>query len=120
MVMGYDPMLQFIHEADTAEALTLALTKPKAGVYNLAGEGLISFSRSIEMAGGTPVPIPPFFTAGAIAGLRLAGIHFPKHLTEYFKYPVIISDQGFRRDFGYKPAVSTLEALRSLRGDLIS
>jgi UDP-glucose 4-epimerase len=113
-LLGYDPMLQFIHEADVARALSLALESSKSGVYNLAGEGLVSYSKSIELAGGKPVPIPHFLVYPVLGALARV-VKIPKHLVDYFRYPVVIRDAAFRRDFGFVPEVSTVEALASLR-----
>jgi UDP-glucose 4-epimerase len=116
-LLGYDPMLQFIHESDVARALLMALESSRSGVYNLAGEGLVSYSKAIELSGGKSVPIPHFFVYPVVGALsRLVKI--PKHLVDYFRYPVVIRDAAFRADFGFKPEVSTVEALGSLRSSV--
>jgi UDP-glucose 4-epimerase len=115
-LLGYDPMLQFVHERDIARALELAVESERTGVYNVAGEGVVPYSRAISLAGGTSLPIPHFLAypfAGAIS--RYSKI--PKHLMDYFRYPVVIRDEAFRRDFGYRPAVTTVDSLRTIRGE---
>jgi UDP-glucose 4-epimerase len=118
-LLGYDPMLQFIHETDVARALLLALGNHKTGVYNLAGEGLVSYSKSIELAGGKPVPLPHFFVYPIVGALSRV-VKIPKHLVDYFRYPVVVRDGSFRRDFEFSPQVSTVDALASLRGSPIT
>ncbi len=114
VLMGYDPMQQFIHESDMAEAVLLALNGDKSGIYNVAGEGVIPFTKAVEMAGSKAVPVPEFLKGPSIQFMKWVGFDFPKHLVEYFKYPVIVSDKAFRRDFGYQPKVTTRDALESL------
>ena len=114
VLMGYDPMQQFVHESDMAEAVLLALNGDKSGIYNITGEGVIPFSKAVELAGSKAIPVPEFLKAPGIHFMKWIGFDFPNHLVEYFKYPVILSDKAFRRDFGYQPKVTTKDALESL------
>lgn len=114
ILLGFDPMWQFIHEQDMANAILLALEGEKSGMYNVSGEGVIAFSHAVRLAGGSPLPIPSFLSRVVIRGLKLAGQYFPRHLVDFFKYPVVISDKAFRKDFGYQPHISTADALRGL------
>jgi UDP-glucose 4-epimerase len=115
VLLGYDPMQQFIHERDIARALLLSLQSDKAGVYNVAGEGVIPWSHAVRTAGATPVPIPHFLAYPFFALASQVGARFPKHLLDYFRYPTIVSDEAFRKDMGYEPQVTTVEALESIR-----
>jgi len=115
MLMGYDPMQQFIHESDIAQAVKLSLEGKKSGIYNVAGEGVLPFSNAIELSGSIPIPVPEFLSWPGMEVMKLFGHSFPKHLIEYFKFPTIISDRNFRTDFGYAPKMSAAEAIRSLR-----
>lgn len=114
-LLGYDPMWQFIDENDMANAILLALEGKKSGIYNVTGEGVVALSHAIRLSGGNPFPVPGFLSGAAIAGMRFAGVNFPRHLVDFFKYPVVISDKNFRKDFGYEPKSSTADALRALR-----
>ncbi len=115
VLLGYDPMWQFIHELDMANAILLALEGNKSGMYNVSGEGVIAFSHAIRLVGGAPIAIPSFFSRAILRGLKFAGQYFPKHLVDFFKYPVVISDKAFRKDFGYEPKISTADALSGLK-----
>jgi UDP-glucose 4-epimerase len=118
VLLGYDPMMQFVHESDVAEALILALQSDRAGIYNVAGEGVIPWSHAVRVAGATPLPIPHAIAYPAFAlASKMVVHHFPRHLIDYFRYPTLVSDEAFRKDMGYAPGVTTMEALRSLRGD---
>jgi UDP-glucose 4-epimerase len=115
VLLGYDPMWQFIDETDMANAILLALEGKKSGIYNVSGEGVVALTHAIRLAGGNPVFIPKFLSSAVIAGMKFAGRYFPKHLVDFFKYPVVISDKTFRTDFGYEPMKSTADALRALK-----
>ncbi|HTL11332.1 MAG TPA: NAD-dependent epimerase/dehydratase family protein [Bdellovibrionota bacterium] len=116
MLMGYDPLLQFIHEEDIARALMLCLKGEKSGIYNVAGEGAVPYSKAIELVGSVAVPVPPPVVYSLVnIWNRLGRTFLPRHLVEYFRYPTVVSDESFRRDFGYEPRVSTTDALRSIK-----
>jgi UDP-glucose 4-epimerase len=116
VLLGYDPMMQFVHESDVAEALILALASDRAGIYNVAGEGVIPWSHAVRAAGSIPVPVPHLLAYPAFALASQIGVYrFPKHLIDYFRYPTIISDKAFREEMGFAPGVTTMEALRSIR-----
>ena len=115
VLMGYDPMLQFIHENDIALALGLCLDSDRSGVYNVAGEGTVPYTRAIEMAGSKTLPVPHFLAYPALGILQRLKLSFPKHLADYFRYPTVVSDAAFRKDFGYEPTVTTVKALEGLR-----
>jgi hypothetical protein len=71
----------------------------------------------VRAAGAVPVPIPHSIAYPAFAvASKVFVTHFPRHLIDYFRYPTLISDEAFRKDMGYAPGVTTMEALRSIRG----
>src|SRR3989442_9861243 len=56
-IMGFNPMMQFIHEEDVAEAVALALQTGTHGVFNVVGPGAVPLKVAISEIGGTAVPI---------------------------------------------------------------
>ena len=115
ILWGFDPMMQFIHESDVAQALMLALKSDRSGVYNVAGEGVIPYTKAVKVVGGTPVPVPHVIAYPLMGMLQTFGLRIPPHLMDYFRYPVVVTDHEFRKHFDYSPKVSTLEALKSLK-----
>jgi UDP-glucose 4-epimerase len=115
VLLGYDPMLQFIHEQDCARAIELAVLNKGWGVFNVAGEGVVPWSHAIRLAGGEPLPVPHVLAYPLVGMLARWRLLFPKHLIDYFRYPVVIDDGAFRAQYGYAPSVTTVETLRSMR-----
>lgn len=117
VLLGYDPMMQFLHELDAARAIAMAVRKERAwGVYNVAGEGVVPWSHAIRLAGAEPVPVPHLLAYPLVGMLARWRLVFPKHLMDYFRYPTVIDDDAFRADFGFAPALTTVKTLRSVRG----
>ena len=71
LVMGFDPLYQFMHEFDAEDAIRLAIEKRLRGVYNVAGPTPVPLSILCKATGRTPIRIPePFY--GSMLGRRRA------------------------------------------------
>ena len=51
-VLGFDPLMQFIHEQDVVEAIAVALEHGLQGVFNVVGPGQVPLHTAIREAGG--------------------------------------------------------------------
>jgi UDP-glucose 4-epimerase len=115
-IMGFDPMMQFIHEEDVAEAVALALQTGAHGVFNVAGPGAVPLGVAIAETGGTAVPIPGSF-ARAIFGrlFRLGLYHTPPGAIDFIKYPCTVDGRRFVRATGFAPLFSLEDIFASVR-----
>jgi UDP-glucose 4-epimerase len=96
-LLGYDPMMQFLHERDAARAILTAARSDRWGVYNVAGEGAVPYSHAVRLAGGSVVPVPHVLAYPVVGSLARWRLLWPKHLMDYFRYPTVIDDRAFRR-----------------------
>jgi UDP-glucose 4-epimerase len=95
-VMGFDPMMQFIHEEDLSEAIALALEHGLQGVFNVAGPGQVPLHTAIHETGGTALPVPePILRAVFDRAFRWGFQAIPPAALDYLKYPVTISGDRF-------------------------
>jgi UDP-glucose 4-epimerase len=58
MVLGYDPLLQFVHEDDCLHAFERATRESHPGVYNVVGQGVAPLSTLLRLAGKRVLPLP--------------------------------------------------------------
>ena len=58
MVLGYDPLLQFVHEEDCLHAFERATREPHPGVYNVVGSGVAPLSTLLRLAGKRILALP--------------------------------------------------------------
>jgi len=58
MVMGYDPLLQLVHEEDLVDAYERAVLVPHPGVYNVVGTGVLPLSTLLHLGGKRTLPLP--------------------------------------------------------------
>lgn len=113
-VMGFDPMMQFVHEEDVALAIELALERGLRGVYNIIGPGEVPVATAIRACGATAWPIPePLLRAGLGSGLWRG--RFPEGIVDYLKYPVTLSGGRFKDETGFEPRHGLADCFDSLR-----
>ena len=73
-VLGFNPMMQFIHEEDLAAAVATTLERGLRGVYNVVGPGEVPVHTAIEETGGTAWPLPdPTGSLGVRSSVPLGG-----------------------------------------------
>jgi UDP-glucose 4-epimerase len=58
MLMGYDPLMQFVHEDDCLHAFEQATLASHPGVFNLVGRGVLPLSTILRLAGKRILSLP--------------------------------------------------------------
>lgn len=101
-MMGFDPMVQFLHQTDLVQALLLTAEADNIGVFNVAGGKSITWHKSLEYAGGTIVPLPSTVAMGALRLARIVSKSLPPYLLNFLRYPCVISDDALREAVGYQ------------------
>jgi UDP-glucose 4-epimerase len=113
MVIGFDPLFQFMHENDLVSAIVRTLEKRPRGVFNVAGPQPLPLSRVIVGVGRTPVPLPEV-AVKAVLG-RFGFPKMPPGALGHVKYPVVVDARAFREHTGFAHTfdeVQTLDAYR--------
>jgi UDP-glucose 4-epimerase len=113
-LMGFDPMQQYIHEEDMADAIVAALKSDCHGVYNVIGAGAVPYQTAISLAGGIGVPVPHLIAYPFVDFLSRFGLAFPAHLMDYLRYPTIMLDKKFREESGFQPHYGISQTFQSI------
>lgn len=104
MLLGFDPMIQLVHQDDVVQAIELVCRKQARGVFNIAGPPPIALSHAVERLGRKHVSVP---TTLARAGVqRLFRWHltsFPAPELDFIRYVCMVDDSRARRELGYAP-----------------
>jgi UDP-glucose 4-epimerase len=109
-VLGFDPLIQFIHEDDAAEAIALAVEKRLRGVFNVAGPPPLPLSVLARLVGRRWIPLPePLFRLALGRGLS----PLPAAAVNHLKFPVIVDDSAFRKATGFAPKHDALDVARA-------
>jgi UDP-glucose 4-epimerase len=114
-ILGFDPMVQVIHEKDVMDAIARALTPGVAGVFNLRGPGELPMSRILWILGRRPNPVPASVARATLDWLwkyRLTS--FPPPELDHIRYVCMVDDARARELLGYRPQYSMEETVRSV------
>jgi nucleoside-diphosphate-sugar epimerase len=106
--------LQLIHQDDVGQALLLCvLGAGPPGAYNIAGDGLLTAVDVAREFGAVPVPVPAGPTRWAArAAARLPFLPPAAEWVEAFTRPSIMDTSRAKRELGWQPRFTGLEALR--------
>jgi UDP-glucose 4-epimerase len=116
-VLGFDPMVQLIHEVDVCRALALALRPGIRGIYNITGPGQLPLSAVLAELGRKPVPIPHFLVRPLVEKLFEARLSsFPPGEIDHIQYLCAVDGSRAVRDLGWAPRYSLRETIRSVLG----
>jgi len=115
-ILGFNPMMQFIHEEDVAEAVALALEKGTHGVFNLVGPGAVPFHTAIRETGGVPIPVPEMLARPLFERLfELGFFPTPSGAIDFAKYPCTLDGTRFARATGFRPRFTLEDVFASVR-----
>lgn len=116
-VMGYDPLMQFVHEDDVMRAIKTVLDEDHPGVYNIVGRGVLPLSKVLRLTGKVAVPVPsPVLYP--IAQLMWYTDIFPapaSHL-DFLKYLCVADGKRAEEELSFVPDRSSREALLAFIG----
>ena len=116
VLMGFSPMMQFIHLEDMAYAIVTAFEQNKPGIYNVAPDDCVPYQTAIEMCGCKKLPIPSIpDNMPRLLGQLTQREFFPPHLFDYFNYAATIDGSLFSQTFGFTPRYSLKEIFAHYR-----
>ncbi len=118
-LLGFDPLVQFLHEMDAVAAFKLALDRRAPGVLNIVGEGVLPVSTVIKLAGRLAFPLPSRVLRAATSLLWMANLNeAPPHFVAFLRYLCVADDRAAKRALGFEPAFTTREAVLDFAGAL--
>jgi len=113
IVLGYDPLIQFLHEEDCLHAFEVALLEGRPGVFNLVGRGVVPLTTLLRSAGKRPLPIPAplLYRLGRVPSEAQTGDP-PGAFFDYLRW-LFVADGSKGWDAFGEPHYSTREAWMS-------
>lgn len=111
-MMGFDPLVQFLHEVDAIAALKLAVDHDHPGVFNVVADGVLPLSTAIKLAGRVAVPVPHPIARRLAGALWLAQVgSAPAAFTPYLRFLCVADGRRARDVMRFRPAYTTREAV---------
>jgi UDP-glucose 4-epimerase len=116
--MGFDPMVQIIHEEDVLEAIVCALSPGARGIYNVTGPGELPLSAVIKELERPVLPFPHPIARPLLSTLwRFGATSFPVPELDFIRYVCMVDGSRARKDLGYQPRFSLKETIRAVLPD---
>ena len=114
-LLGFDPMMQLIHEDDVVGALIHAVHNDVPGTFNVAAEDVLPLNKIRGLAGKPLVTVfhpLAYWGVWLMDGTRLPiGRIVPIEL-DYIRYPWVADLTRMRRELGFEPLHTAEETLR--------
>lgn len=111
-MMGFDPLVQFVHEIDAIAAFKLAIDRDHGGVFNIVADGVLPLSTVIKLAGRLAVPVPHPIAETVGAALWLAHIsEAPPSFMAHLRFLCVADGEKAKEKMGFRPAYTTREAV---------
>jgi UDP-glucose 4-epimerase len=110
VVLGYDPLLQFVHEEDLLRCFEKATLESHSGVFNVVGRGVLPLSTLLALAGKRSLPLPaPLLHRLADYPAQGQTGDRPSGFFDYLRYLWVADGERGWHAFG-EPLYSTKEA----------
>lgn len=111
-LLGYDPLLQFVHEVDAVFALKLAVDRDVAGVFNIVGDGVLPVSTVVKLVGRSALPLPYFLVRRLAALLWFSGTSdVPAQFVRFLRHLCVADGDRAKTELGFFPSYTTREAV---------
>ncbi len=118
-LLGFDPMMQIIHEDDVVNALVHAVQTQASGLYNVAAEDSLPLKKLIALSGRRTAPVFhrfAYWSARHRQAWAARGEHFLPLEPDYLRYPCVGDLTKMREEFKFSPHYRADETLRQFAG----
>ncbi len=107
--------LQLVHNDDVAAAIALVATTPaRPGVYNIAGDGVVTVADVAKALGGRAVRVPAAAAAASAAISRVPCVPSMLEWLHVARTSVVMDTIKAKTELGWRPLHSSAEALAAL------
>lgn len=119
VMMGHDPLLQFIHEQDAAWALGQAVDSTATGAFNIVGKGVLPYTTVLAMLGRVPISMPQMVVrqvAKLLWATHVTGS--PPSLLDFLMFLCVADGSKAKRELGFSARFSIKRTISDFLGAL--
>ncbi len=114
-LMGFDPMIQAVHQDDLVDAIRLALAPGVRGIFNIGGPPPVPLSQALRVLGRASLPLPfSIAKLGVERMWRWRMTSFPAPELDFIRYVCMVDDTRARQVLGYEPRFDIEQTLRAV------
>jgi UDP-glucose 4-epimerase len=116
VVLGFDPMVQMIHEDDVIEALYTCLKRKVRGIFNLEGPGTIPLSVVLSALKTRKVLLPDMLLRPILKKMwDLKLTDFPPGEVDFLIYVCMVDGTRARQEMGFESKKTIQETIASIK-----
>jgi UDP-glucose 4-epimerase len=119
-VRGSDSPFVMIWDTEVAECIVTGIREQRTGIYNLAGDGVITLPDIARRLDKRYVAIPAPMLAGALRALKALRLtRLGPEQVRFLRHRPVLANDRLKEDFGFTPTTSAecFERYRLLRLD---
>lgn len=103
-LLGFDPMIQVIHQDDVVNAIQCALEPGVRGIFNVSGPEPLPMSRVLKLLGRTTLPVPHPIAKTLLKNMwRYRLSSFPAPELDHIRFVCMVDDRRAREQMHYTP-----------------
>ena len=117
VMMGHDPLMQFVHEQDAAFALKTAVDSKARGAFNIVGKGVLPYTTVLALLGRVPVPMPQLVArqlSKVLWATQLVGS--PPSFLDFLLYLCVADGAKAKRELGFSARLSIKRTILDFLG----
>src|SRR4051812_2996030 len=117
VMMGHDPLMQFVHEQDAAFALAKAVDSSAVGAFNIVGKGVLPYTTVLALLGRVPVPMPQIVArqlSKVLWATQLVGS--PPSFLDFLLYLCVADGSEAKAKLGFSPRLSIKRTILDFLG----
>ncbi|MCD6296485.1 MAG: SDR family oxidoreductase [Deltaproteobacteria bacterium] len=100
----------FIWDQDVVGCMLKGIFDDSTGIYNLAGDGVLTMKEIAGLMGKPYVPLPVLFVRSALWVLKKLGLtQYGPEQVNFLRYRPVLSNRRLKKEFGYVPEKTTRE-----------
>jgi UDP-glucose 4-epimerase len=103
-LMGFDPLLQLVHEDDVLDAFVMATEGDFPGEFNIVGPGVLPYSAVLARMGKVPLPMPHFLAYPLSQALWMTQVFdSPPNFLDFLRFLCVADGAKAAREMGFAP-----------------
>ncbi|MBI4507990.1 MAG: NAD-dependent epimerase/dehydratase family protein [Deltaproteobacteria bacterium] len=104
VMMGFDPLMQVVHERDVIDAFKLAIDNDVLGEFNIVGEGVLPYSTILALMGKLPLPLPHFLAKHLTRAFWVTQVgDAPPYFLDFLRFLCVADGRRAREILGFVP-----------------
>jgi UDP-glucose 4-epimerase len=110
---GVDVPFVFVLDTDVVAAIVRGVGEGRAGVYNLAGDGVVTLADVAARLGKRRAPLPVPLLRGVLAALHPMGLaRYGPEQVDFLRYRPVLANGALKRDFPGLPSLTSSEVFQ--------